>query len=91
MDNKDNRRWVTDAHRKLAEAEKARYRWLSETSQWHVNGDPHPSQLGRFGSVGKLVIAIVILILMQVMWHRSMVESSATDELIGIESDDAMP
>lgn len=87
MNGKDNRRWVTDAHRKLAEAEKARYRWLSETSQWHVNGEPQRFDVARFGNLSKLVIAVIILIVMQVMWQRSVVESSVTDELIGIETD----
>ncbi|MDO9453151.1 MAG: hypothetical protein Q7J29_09855 [Stagnimonas sp.] len=85
MNDKDNRRWVTDAHRKLAEAEKARYRWLTETSQWHVNGDPQRVDFARVGNISKLVIAVIILILMQVMLQRSVVESSVTDELIGIE------
>lgn len=79
----DNRKWMTDAHRKLGEAEKARYRWLTETSQWHRNGDPEPESVGLSGGT-KLVIAVVILVLMQVMWSRSTVDSTVTDELIGL-------
>lgn len=80
MDTEDRRRWVTDAHRKLAEAERARYRWLVETSQWQVNGDPVPVNPRR-----KWVIAVVILLLMQLMWQRSSTEWSVADENIGIE------
>jgi len=80
MNPEDRRRWVTDAHRKLAEAERARYRWLVETSQWHVNGDPQPTS-----HRSKWVIAVVILVLMQLMWQRSSTEWSVADETVGIE------
>jgi hypothetical protein len=76
--------WITDAHRKLAEAEKARYRWLGETSQWHVNGDPHKTT--PIGAKSKVAIAVIVLLLMQLMWQRSTVDSPVTDEMIGMDA-----
>lgn len=83
MDPEDRRRWVTDAHRKLAEAEQARYRWLKETSQWHVDGDPAPASPKR-----KWLVAVVILLLAQLMWQRSSTEWSVADETVGIEQNE---
>lgn len=77
--------WVTDAYRKLRDAEEARYRWLVETSQWRVNGDPHHSD-GSLSRTAKVVIAVAVLLFMQLMWQRATVDSPVTDELIGMES-----
>lgn len=77
--------WYTEKHRRLAEAEKARQRWMMESSQW-----PYERNGDRIGPLPgspwpKLIIATLILVfLMELMLQRSMVDSPVTDEMIGM-------
>lgn len=61
---KQEPRWYTDHHRRLAEAEAARMRWLIDTAQW-----PYEREPSRLDSIiaspwPKLVIAGLLLVLL---------------------------